>query len=47
MLNLLNKVNLGLNSIKCNNVFSNKIKTLHVTANDGHHRKACMDYTST
>jgi hypothetical protein len=25
---------------KCNNVFSNKIKPLHVSANDGHHRKA-------
>jgi hypothetical protein len=33
-------VELGLNSIKCNNVFSNKIKPLHVSANDGHHRKA-------
>jgi hypothetical protein len=29
-----------LNSIKCNNVFSNKIKPLHVSANDGHHREA-------
>jgi hypothetical protein len=28
------------NSIKCNNVFSNEIKHLHVSANDGHYRKA-------
>jgi hypothetical protein len=34
------KVNLGLNCIKCNSVFSNKIKPLHVSASDGHHRKA-------
>jgi hypothetical protein len=26
--------------MKCNNVFSNKIKPLHVSANDGHHPKA-------
>jgi hypothetical protein len=32
-------VKLGLNSIKCYNVFSNKIKPLHVSANDGHHGK--------
>jgi hypothetical protein len=25
---------------KCNNGFSNKIKPLHVSANDAHHRKA-------
>jgi hypothetical protein len=32
---------LGLNSIKCKNVFfSNKIEPLHVSANDGHHQKA-------
>jgi hypothetical protein len=29
-----------MNSIKCNDVFSNKMKPLHVTPNDGHHRKA-------
>jgi hypothetical protein len=29
-----------MNSIKCNNVFSNKIKPLDVSANGGHHRKA-------
>jgi hypothetical protein len=28
-----------MNSIKCKNIFSNKIKLLHVSANDGHHRK--------
>jgi hypothetical protein len=28
-----------MNSIKCNNVLSNKIKPLHVSANDGHHRQ--------
>jgi hypothetical protein len=26
--------------MKCSNDFSNKIKPLHVLANDGHHRKA-------
>jgi hypothetical protein len=26
--------------MKCNNVFNNRIKHLHVSANDGHHRKA-------
>jgi hypothetical protein len=43
---------------KCNNVFSNKMKPLHVSANDGHQRKvtntskemlhmlSCMGYTS-
>jgi hypothetical protein len=25
---------------QCSNVFSNKIKPLHVSASDGHHRKA-------
>jgi hypothetical protein len=34
------QVKLGLNSIKCNNVVSIKIKPLHVSAKDGHHRKA-------
>jgi hypothetical protein len=24
--------------MECNNVFSNKTKPLHVSANDGHHR---------
>jgi hypothetical protein len=33
-------VKLGLNSIKCNNVFSKEIKSLHVSANDVQHRKA-------
>jgi hypothetical protein len=33
---VLGQVKLGLNSIKCNIVFSNKIKPLHVSANDGH-----------
>jgi hypothetical protein len=33
------QVNLGLNSIKCNNVFNNKIQPLHVLVNDGHHRR--------
>jgi hypothetical protein len=33
-------VKLGSNTFKRNNVFSNKIKPLHVSANDGHHRKA-------
>jgi hypothetical protein len=26
--------------MKCSNVVSNKIKPSHVSANDGHHRKA-------
>jgi hypothetical protein len=30
---------LELNAIKCNNDFNNKIKHLHVLANDGHHQK--------
>jgi hypothetical protein len=34
------QVKLGLNSIKCNNVSRNKIKPLHISANEGHHRKA-------
>jgi hypothetical protein len=33
------QVKLGLNSTKCKNGFSNKIKPLHVSANDGHHWK--------
>jgi hypothetical protein len=33
-------VKFGLSSIKCNNVFSNKIKPLRISANDDHHRKA-------
>jgi hypothetical protein len=44
--------------MKCNNVFSNKVKLLCVSANDGHHRKAtniskemlhvyCMGYINT
>jgi hypothetical protein len=36
---ILVEVKLGLNFIKCINVFGNKIKLLHVSANDGHHRK--------
>jgi hypothetical protein len=31
-------VKLGLNSVKCNNIFINKIKPLRVSANDGLHR---------
>jgi hypothetical protein len=31
---------LGLNSVECNNVFSDKMKPFCVSTNDGHHRKA-------
>jgi hypothetical protein len=39
MIDIVRGVKLGLNCIKCNIVFNNKIKPLHVSANDGHHWK--------